>query len=192
MALEHKEIKKRKGKKRNRLGQNPQPINDVIQLKDYLNLYYEIRHNRITYNIEIRSFEEKTFRIMDDFIFNDMYLRLREKGYNYSATMLERLLKSSYAAPYNPVKTYFEELPPHDGKDYIKELADTIQIEDLSSENIHLKDLWVSCLKKWLVASVAAVLGKGNNHTCLILVGAQGKGKTTWLNKLCPTSLKDN
>ncbi len=41
------------------------------------------------------------------------------------------------------------------------------------------------------MASVATVLGKGNNHTCLILVGAQGKGKTTRLNKLCPTALED-
>ncbi len=85
---------------------------------------------------------------MDDFIFNDMYLDMREKGYNHSFTMLERLLKSSYARPYNPVKAYFEELPAHDGKDYIKELADTVEIEDLSSENIHLKDLWVPYLKK--------------------------------------------
>lgn len=191
MALEHREIKKRKGKKKKQSGQIPQPLNDITLLKDYLDLHYEIRHNRLTYNIEIRSLEEKTFRIMDDFIFNDMYLSLREKGYNYSATMLERLLKSSYAIAYNPIKAYFEALPPHDGRDYIKELADTIDIEDLSSENIHLRDLWIPCLKKWLVASVAAVLGKGNNHTCLILVGGQGKGKTTWLNKLCPKGLKD-
>ncbi len=73
-------------------------------------------------------------------------------------------------------------MPAYDGKDYIKELADTVEIEDLSADGIHLKDLWVPYLKKWLVASVATVLGRGNNHTCLILVGAQGKGKTTWLN----------
>lgn len=191
MALEHKEIKKRKSKKRNREGQSTQPLNDITQLKEYLNLHYEIRHNRLTYDIEIRSFEEKTFRVMDDFIFNDMYLNLREKGYNYSAAMLERLLKSSYATGYNPVREYFKRLLPHDGRDYIKELADTLEIEDLNSEGIHLKDLWVPYLKKWLVASVATVLGEGNNHTCLVLVGAQGKGKTTWLNKLCPSGLKD-
>ncbi len=121
---------------------------------------------------------------MDDFIFNDMYLDLREKGYNYSAAMLERLLKSSYAVAYNPVRDYFEGLPAYDGKDYIKEPADTVEIEDLSADGIHLKDLWVPYLKKWLVASVATVLGRGNNHTCLILVGAQGKGKTTWFNIL--------
>ena len=169
----------------------PLPHNKVSQLKDYLNLHYEIRLNKLTYDIEVRSFEEKQFRVLDDFIFNDMFIDLLEKGYKYSAPMLERILKSSYATPYNPVKDYFDKLPPYDGYDYIKDLAATVEIEDLSSENIQLKDLWLPYLKKWLVASASGIIAHGTNHTCLILVGAQGKGKTTWLNKLCPSSLKD-
>ena len=47
------------------------------------------------------------------------------------------------------------------------------------------------CFKKWLVATVAcAVDPKIVNHQILVLVGAQGLGKTTWLHKLLPPALK--
>lgn len=46
-------------------------------------------------------------------------------------------------------------------------------------------------MEKWLVASVATALGKGINHLCLILVGGQGVGKTSWLNNLCPKSMRE-
>ncbi|WP_027392820.1 VapE domain-containing protein [Aquimarina latercula] len=191
MALEHKEIKRKKRKKKQPSKDKAAPYNKVTQIKDYLRMYYEIRLNTLTYNIEARSFDSTEFKILDDFMFNDIYIDLIEKGYKCSPPMLERVLKSSYSKPYNPIKEYFDELPPYDGYDYIKDLAATVTIDNLSSEDIELKDLWLPYLKKWLVASVATILGRGNNHSCLILVGAQGKGKTTWLNKLCPFVLKD-
>lgn len=191
MALEHREIKRIKGRKGSRSKKTTSPLNTVTQLKDYLDLHYEIRLNRLSYDIEIRSLEEKQFKVLDDFIFNDVYIGLLEKGYSYSAPMLDRILKSSYAKPYNPIQEYFEKLPPYDGYDYIKELSETIEIEDLSSDDVQLKDLWLPYLKKWLVASASSIIAKGKNHTCLILVGGQGKGKTTWLNKLCPLALKE-
>ena len=40
------------------------------------------------------------------------------------------------------------------------------------------------------MACAATATGLGVNHTCLILVGGQGTGKTTWLNSLCPKGMK--
>lgn len=88
--------------------------------------------------------------------------------------------------------SYFDNLPIYDGKtDYIQQLADTITIADIQVDDLELKKLWKPSLEKWLIASVATALTKGVNHICLILVGGQGVGKTTWLNKLCPPEMQE-
>ncbi|GAA4106174.1 hypothetical protein GCM10022393_00470 [Aquimarina addita] len=58
-------------------------------------------------------------------------------------------------------------------------------------DDITLKDLLYDYLKKWLVGSASTCLGLGVNQTCLILVGNQGSGKTTWLNRLCPKDMQE-
>ncbi len=56
---------------------------------------------------------------------------------------------------------------------------------------LELDKLWPKFLRKWLVATAAqAVQEDATNHTCLVLMGGQGKGKTTWLNNLCPPELQ--
>jgi len=58
--------------------------------------------------------------------------------------------------------------------------------------NTTSQELWGKCFKKWLVATVAAVLdNKTVNHTAIILSGGQGIGKTTWMLNLCPPELGD-
>ncbi len=112
-------------------------------------------------------------------------------GYKCADTSLMKILNSKLTKAYNPLKNYFNNLPVYDGKtDYIKELAATITIKDIVVDDVALTELRESYLKKWLVANAPTATGIGINHTCLILVGGQGSGKTTWLNKLCPIEMK--
>jgi len=68
--------------------------------------------------------------------------------------------------------------------DYIQQVAETVTTTS--------QDLWCTCFKKWLVATVTAVLdSKTVNHTAIILSGPQGVGKTTWMLNLCPPELND-
>ncbi len=68
-------------------------------------------------------------------------------------------------------------------RDYIEELALTITTTK--------PDFWKECFKKWFVAMVACVLNeKQINQTVIVFSGKQGLGKTTWIEKLMPTELK--
>lgn len=84
-----------------------------------------------------------------------------------------------------PSKTTFENLPGWDQQtDHIEALAKTITTTR--------QELWKYCFKKWLVAMVGCVLDeKVVNHTVIVFSGKQGLGKTTWLEKLIPHSLKN-
>src|SRR5208283_4926023 len=53
-----------------------------------------------------------------------------------------------------------------------------------------MKSVFEEYLRKWLVASVGCATNTDVvNHTCLTLVGPQGRYKTTWLNRLVPEAL---
>lgn len=182
MALKHKEIKK---------NEEPKRKNYIDELEDYLNLKFEFRRNTLTLELEIRNLEEKNFKTLDEAHLNSIWINLQKDGFKCSDSLLIKLLNSEFTSTYDPLRTYFDNLPAYDGKDYIDELVNTIIIQDIKVDGIELRTLWKTYLKKWLVASAANCIGIGTNHTCLILVGDQGTGKTTWLNKLCPDDMKE-
>lgn len=87
----------------------------------------------------------------------------------------------------NPVKEYFLSLPKWQmsEKSHIKELADTIKCRIGS-------DRWEESLRRWLVGCVSNVFEEDRctNQVMLVLTGAQGSYKTTWLEHLCPLELR--
>lgn len=141
--------------------------------------------------LEVREHDKDEFVALDESFLNSLWIDLQLDGFKMSDSMLLKILNSKLTDSHNPLKDYLLCLPEHDGHDYISDLAKTVQIEDLSVNEIHLKELWEPFLRKWLIGCVATALGKGVNHLCLILVGGQGLGKTTWLNKLCPEELSN-
>lgn len=184
MTLQHKEIKKG--------DENGQAKKHYIkEYKEYLDLKYEFRRNVLTLEIEVRKIDEKKFTVLDEAFLNSLWIDMQMDGYKCADTLLMKILNSKLTKAYNPVKVYFENLPLYDGRtDYIGQLAETVKISGIIVDGVAQQDLWKPYLKKWLVASAATATGLGINHTCLILVGGQGSGKTTWLNKLCPKSMK--
>lgn len=184
MALEHKEIKKQSKDKKEKK-------HFIKELKDYLDLRFEFRKNVLTMEVEARAIDKDKFKVLDEEMLNSLWIDLQLDGYKCSDALLLKVLNSKLTSSYNPLKKYFDELPPYDGKDYIKKLAKTILIEDIQADGVNLRDLWEEYLRKWLVASASTAIGRGINQTCLILVSGQGSGKTTWLNKLCPKEMQN-
>ena len=73
------------------------------------------------------------------------------------------------------------------GRDYIRELAQTIRVKGGEQEQM----LWHLYLKKWLVGMVASWISDDVvNNVILVLIGEQGAYKTTWFNYLLPPPLK--
>jgi predicted P-loop ATPase len=184
MTLEYKEIQKQEG------GDGSKK-HYIQEFKDYLDLHYEFRRNVLTLEIEVRPLKEKQYKVVDESLLNSIWIDMQMDGYKCTDVLLLKILNSKLTASYNPLKQYFDTLPKYDGKkDYIKELAGTIKVMDLDAGEVAQQHLWEPYLKKWLVASAATANGLGINHTCLILVGDQGAGKTSWLNRLCPEEMK--
>jgi len=188
MNLEHKEIRPLDN---NEFKDKIENNNFITKIQDYLNEHYIFRINALTMEIEYSFQNERKFRVLEDRRLNTIWLGLQSKGIRCTDNTLMKILNSNFTKLHHPIKEYFNTLPPYNGQDYIKQLAETITISDIEIDDIKLKDLWYDYLKKWLVGNASNCLGIGINQTCLILVGGQGSGKTTWLNKLCPEEMQE-
>lgn len=83
---------------------------------------------------------------------------------------------------YNPVANWIESIP-WDGVDRVHDYYNTI-----TSANKPLKEL---LMRRWAVSAIAALFQPPPfaAHGILVLQGTQGKGKTTWLQRLMPPDL---
>lgn len=186
--LEHQEIKPAVNHESDDATANK---NFITKIEEYLNKHYKFRINVLTMEIEFCSIKKNKFKVLEDRTLNSIWLDLQKNGVRCSDSTLMKILNSDFTNLYHPIKEYFKNLPKYDGKDYIKQLAETITISDIEIDDIKLKELWYDYLKKFIVGSASTCLGLGTNHTCLVLVGGQGSGKTTWLNNLCPKDMKE-
>jgi len=160
--------------------------NQIDTIEAYLSSHYQLRYNIVTSKLEIRKLSNSTaFVPLTDYQENSLLREILKSNLKCSAALLRSILYSDFSNFYDPFHDYFLHLPLWDGQtDYIKVMAETV--------NTTSQDLWCKCFKKWLVACVAAVLdNKTVNHTAIILSGAQGVGKTTWMLNLCPPELND-
>lgn len=155
----------------------------IGKIEDYLLRCYNFRWNEITRRTEFRKADVGAFRTINDRDFGSICRELEHRKLKYALEKLRVLLESDFSPLHNPFSEYFASLPAHDGTDYIQQLAGTVKIAH------DMKESWELYLKKWMVAHVATVLGRGTNHTTLLLAGPQGVGKTSWLNRLVPEVL---
>lgn len=175
-----KENKKKKGERK-----QENKVEVVISALEAMG--YAFAYNELSKEIEMLDKDGGKPVIMDDYTFNIILVELWRNYYSISEGTLKTIIIGAMAEKYHPIRTYFDSLPKWDGVDHIAKLANTIEIEDLG---LQLKAKWPEYLKKWLVAAAAqATIDDATNHMCLVLMGPQGKGKTTFLNALCPPDL---
>jgi predicted P-loop ATPase len=120
---------------------------------------------------------------IDDYQMNTIMGEMIDLDIDCNIRDIDLLIQSSYCEKYNPILEYFKKCPQWDGKDYIKELADTVDTTNQS--------FWREVFKRFLVGSVAGCLDKEKvNQIVPILTGPQGIGKTTFLMHLAPPELR--
>ena len=153
-------------------------------LEEQLTAQYQFRKNTVTSKTEFRHAKGKQpFRPMEDYTLNSMRRELKANGISVSKSEISGLLNSHFVLKVDVFQEYFTSLKLGTAKgSYIDRLADTVTTTNHT--------YWKKCLRKWLVGVVAcAITPEVVNHQVLILVGAQGLGKTTWLHKLLPVAL---
>lgn len=116
---------------------------------------------------------------------NTFYVNAHINRINCTLTDLKAVVDSDYARPFNPFIDYFTTLDAWDGKtDFIGQLTKTVKAADQTFFN--------DSFRRWLVGMVAcAVNEEKQNHQLMLLHGAQGKGKSTFIRRLLPPELKD-
>ena len=167
----------------------PQKVNGkkVEMIQQYLSEYFMLRKNVVRGMIEYREKRKryKEYLPVTDYWENTVWCNLQLQGIFCKISELRSVIHSDFSKEYDPFKSYFGKLPAWDGEtDPIGQLAATVDTT--------CPEYWVKCLKKWLVAVVACAINERKaNHTVLLLSGAQGLGKTTWLRNLVPPVLRN-
>lgn len=161
-----------------------QSDNTLLAVKRWLLEHYDLRYNVVLSRNEFKLKNESEFVKLDDRTINSWYNQFKQQKRTLSKNDWLRLLYSEFVGKFDPFIHYFDSLPEWDQEiDYIQQLGATVTTET--------PELWQKHLKKWLVGAVANSILKGDNDLALVFSGAQGVGKTRWLNKLLPRSLSE-
>lgn len=151
------------------------------EIDKYIQSHYIIRFNEISLTYEIAEKSDLKFENLNE---SSLLISMVNNGLNASYPTLKTYLRSDYIISHNPIKTYFENLPEWDEKDYISQFASYVNTDDNSLFCYHLK--------KWCVRAVLSVFytDKINKHCIVLANGAQHAGKSTYLNYLIPDELQ--
>lgn len=169
-----------------KISPDKQSKNERIEV--FLREHYNSRFNTIKSRTEIQQINsEKGLAPLTKFDVNSIRRALDKKqGITTSSENIRAILESNFCPKVNPVQEYFRSLPnwSENTPSAIHKLADCVKVRNAEKWNLYLR--------KWLIAVVANAMDdlQCRNHTCLVLTGQQGKFKTTFLDLLCPPSLK--
>lgn len=145
-----------------------------------INENYDLRYDEIAHEFEIKLKNEKEWHELN---LNSLIINLSKSGITITTDKLIILLNSNMIEHYNPLVSYFNNLPKWDNEDYIKKLASYLPVIEPEEFEYHLK--------KWMVRAVKCALEPSYfNKNCLVIVHkGQSSGKSTWCRFLCPPKL---
>lgn len=159
----------------------------VAQLDEFMKRRYQFRRNTIKAMVEYRELKSFyfDFRPLTKEAMNSISLDATAEGINAWDADIKRYLYSNRVPTYNPIEEYLLALPVWDGKDRIRELADTIKCNN---------PRWADLFYIWFLSMVAHWKQIDRHHansTLPLLVGNQGCGKSTFCLNILPPELRD-
>lgn len=159
----------------------------IQRIEEYLLSQWDFRYNLMEDEPEYIPRKGGTWIKVDDRFASTVMRKMEYDGLKISSNRLRSILISDFSPEFDPFQDYFENLPKWDGTDYIREYANIVPV------HAHERDTLQLYFRKWMIAAVATALGRGRspNQTCLILIGAQGDGKTNFLRTLAPKPLRN-
>jgi predicted P-loop ATPase len=158
------------------------------QVKAYLINNYTFRFNTVMNAVEYQDKDSDSFQFFSDRDFKNIQNELKFHNYNVGKDALKSLIESKFISQiYDPFREFIFSLKQYDGqKDYIKEYLSQIKLSDESE-----RELFITTFKKWLVAMVGSMIDdRVTNQHCFVLVGQQGRFKTTFLNNIVPKEMQ--
>lgn len=156
--------------------------NNFERIEEFLLSEYEFRLNEIQVELEYKHIDSDQWEVLNE---NNLFYRLYKAGFKSFEHIVKTLLKNDFTRKkFNPIKHYFENLPPYDSEkepDYIQQMSEYVIVAE------EQKQAWQAHFKKALVRSIACSLRKIKfNKQCLVLRGKQNDGKSMFVRNLNP------
>ena len=159
------------------------------EIRAFLNDRVYLRRNIVKGRPEYRDPGDPPdrWRLLDNTKLNTLYSDLRDERRVSKEDMVSTINSEHYPA-FHPFQAYLDHLPPWDGQtDHIIGLAMSVMVKG----SLEKQMLFVEYLRKWLVGMIAGWIDEREvNSAMLILIGKQGKFKTTWFNYILPPELQ--
>ncbi len=154
--------------------------------ENYISKNYDLRLDVIANEIEISPKDENNWQELNE---DHLYVEMQKKHLKISIGNLRAILLSEFVPKFNPIKSYFENLPEWDKKtDFIKQFLDYVELEQGED-----KEQFLYQFKKWCVRSVkcSTIEGYYNKQAFVLSDDAKGQniGKTTYIRFLVPKAL---
>ena len=172
----------------------------IVKMEEWLMLHYSFRRNLVTANIEFKGALEgdDAWREFQDEDEADVIYELKKMKFGKPEQDFMTIIKSNHIESHNPIAEYYQNLPAPNpaGQSVIRQLADCVRLENIECSLVvngrmfDYRDLWNYYFEKWLKACYLCNMGVQKNDVMLILIGAQGRFKTSFLNNLCPKSMQ--
>lgn len=143
---------------------------------------YDLRFNEISIEVEASPIGLDKFEPLNT---NDLVIQLLQNKINGCERLLKNYLSSTLIKRFDPFRHYFESLPQwkEGDTDYIGQLASFIEIKD--------RFFFDTQFKKMLVRMIACGIGElPFNKQCIVFVGKQNDGKTSFIRFICPPPLR--
>ena len=158
----------------------------VIEL--FLNENYLFRRNVLNGKVEFLTKPDEDFRPLTPAALNSIIIRAKreqvlEKG-SPKAEITE-YVTSEEVPEHNPVKAFLGSLPAWDGQNHIAKVFG--RLPGITSEQLNYLTIWLrSSVAHWLQMDMLH-----GNECVPTIIGSQGCGKTTFVRRLLPVSLRE-
>ncbi len=173
-------------------------LQPIEKIRLYLDENYIFRRNTLKNIVEYLEVngESKQWQPFEDKQFNDLVIQLEILGFRAPEKRVEKLLGSSMIADYNAIQDYFRLVGSSADTAEPREFRRLCECVHLSQLDIQIgaynyRDLFEYYFFKWLQACYLCGVGKKHNDVMFTLIGAQGRRKTTFLERLTPPFLSE-